>query len=79
MATSLLAFEEVAEFIASLDPEKLLTLKPSAAVQKRVEELIYKKKEDTIDEEEQYELERYLALEHLIALAKARARIRIAA
>jgi hypothetical protein len=79
MATSLLAFEEVAEFIASLDPEKLLTLKPSSAVQARVEELISKKKENIISDEEQYELDRYLALEHLIALAKARARIRLAA
>jgi hypothetical protein len=79
MATSLLAFEEVAEFIASLDPEKLLTLKPSSAVQTRVEELISKKKENVISDDEQYELDRYLALEHLIALAKARARIRLAA
>ena len=71
MATSLLAFKEVAEFIASLDPEKLLTLKPSSAVQAQVELLISKKKENNISEEEQYELDRLLVLEHLIGLAKA--------
>ncbi|MEK7257025.1 MAG: hypothetical protein AAB316_19885 [Bacteroidota bacterium] len=79
MTTPLLAFDEVAEFIASLDPGKLLTLKPSSKVQSRLEELIAKKKRAGISEDEQYELDRYLALEHLIALAKARARIRLAA
>ena len=74
-----LAYEEVAEFLAKLDPVKLLELKPSVEVQNRVEELIDKKKETGLTLDEQYELDRYLALEHLIALAKARARIHLAA
>ena len=79
MDSALLAYEEVADFIAGLAPEKLLQLKPSEGVQQRVESLIYKKKDIGLTPEEQYELDRYLALEHLIALAKAQARIRIAA
>ncbi len=79
MTSPLLAYEEVAEFIASLDPAKLLELKPSPTVQARLEDLLAKKKKAGISEDEQYELDRYLALEHLIALAKARARIRLAA
>jgi hypothetical protein len=50
-------------------------LKPSSTVQARVEELISSKKENGLSSENQYELDRYLALEHLVALAKARARI----
>ena len=74
MTGNLLAYEEVANFIAELDPNKLLTLKPSPTVQARVEALIDKKKENGLVYEEQYELDRYLALEHLISLAKIHAR-----
>jgi hypothetical protein len=73
------AYEEVAQFIAALDPQKLLELKPSKAILLRVEELISKKKETQLSFEEQYELDRYLALEHLISLAKAKARIQLQA
>ncbi len=48
------AYEEVAIFLASLDPNKLLELKPSKDILERVEE-------------------------HLIALAKAQARIQLQA
>jgi len=76
MTADTLAYEEVAAFLAAINPEKLLELRPSPAVQERVEELIYKKKEGALSSEEQFELDRYLALEHLIALTKARARRR---
>ena len=39
----------------------------------KVEELIAKKKAEVISEEENIELERYLALDLIISLAKARA------
>jgi hypothetical protein len=74
MVANLLAYEEVADFIAELNPKKLLTLKPSATVQERVETLLFKKKETVLTSDEQYELDRYMALEHLIALAKIHAR-----
>ena len=74
MKTPLLAYEEVADFVASLAPEKVVKLKPSPKVQARLEELLAKKNGKGVSEDEQYELERYLALDHLIALAKARAR-----
>ncbi len=73
------AYEEVAIFLASLDPNKLLELKPSKEILDRVEELILKNKEAELNVGEQYELDRYLALEHLIALAKAQARIQLQA
>ena len=77
MTANLLAYEEVANFIAELDPQKLLTLKPSPTVQERVETLIYQKKESGLSPDEQYELDRYLALEQLISLAKIHARKRL--
>lgn len=75
----LLGFEELAEFIAELDPSRVIDLQPSAPLQARVQELIEKKKTMGLSVEEQQELDRYLTLENLIALAKARARRRVAA
>jgi hypothetical protein len=79
MTANFLAYEEVADFIAMLDPKRLLELRPSGPVQMRVEELMDKKKDNILTSEEQYELDRYMALEHLIALAKVQARKRLAA
>ncbi len=76
---NLLAYEEVAEFLAALSPHKIIKLRPSAEVQSKVEELIAKKKDDQITIEEKDELERYMASEYLIALTKARARLRLSA
>lgn len=78
MTANLLAYEEVADFLATLDPKRLLELHPSDVVQSRVEVLIDKKKSNVLSSEEKYELDRYMALEHLIALAKVRARIHLA-
>lgn len=78
MSANLLAYEEVAEFLATLDPKRLLELHPSDVVQSRVEVLIDKKKNNILPSEEKYEIERYMALEHLIALAKVRARVHLA-
>ena len=78
MSANLLAYEEVAEFLATLDPKRLLELRPSDVVQSRVEILIDKKKSNILTSDEKYELERYMALEHLIALAKVRARVHLA-
>jgi hypothetical protein len=77
MTTSLLAFDEVADFISELNPSKVLGLKPSAPVQERLDNLLHKNKEEGLNEEEKHELERYLTLEHLISLAKIRARKRL--
>ncbi len=79
MVANILGYDEVAEFLANLDPKRLIEWKPSMAVQSRVEMLISKKKETELSQDEQYELDRYMALEHLIALTKARAYKRLAA
>jgi hypothetical protein len=71
--------EEVLEFLAdNPTPEQILSLRPSAGLQARVSELLEKRKAGSLSSRENIELERYLMLEHLVRLAKARARERLA-
>lgn len=73
------AFGDLAEILAKMDPVKIVALKPSEGMAERVEELVYKKKDGEISGDEAIELERYLALDLLINLAKARAKRILAA
>jgi hypothetical protein len=72
--TSVEAYESIADRLAELDPQAILMLKPTEGVDERVEELIQQKKTLGLSSEELVELERYLALDLLINMAKARAR-----
>ena len=54
-------------------PEQLLGLRPSADLQSRVSELLRRSKDGAASRAEEAELEKYLVLEHLVRLAKARA------
>ncbi|RMG61170.1 MAG: hypothetical protein D6722_20025 [Bacteroidetes bacterium] len=67
------AFDPIAEELAGLAPEKVAMLQAPPGMALRVEELVQKKKEGSLSFEESIELERYLALDLLISLAKARA------
>lgn len=73
------AFDDVAEILANMNPAKILEMRAPAAMSERVEELVEKKKNGVISEDEATELERYLSLDLLIGLAKARARRLLAA
>jgi hypothetical protein len=53
-------------------PEQLIALRPSEAMQARVSELLRRSKGDGLSRAEESELDRYLYLEHLVRLAKAR-------
>ncbi|AEI46968.1 hypothetical protein [Runella slithyformis] len=67
--------DEIIEFIiSSPNPEKVLAYRPSQALQERIEDLIYKKKTSFLSNEENIELERYLLIEHIMIMAKKRAR-----
>lgn len=69
------AYEEVVEFIASgTNPDSVIAFSPSDSVKKRVGELIYFEKTRGLTGEEKSELDHYMQLEHLMRLAKARAR-----
>lgn len=79
MATSLntmmRAYEEVIEFIAAgTNPSSIIAFQPSAVVKERVANLIYREKTAGLSPDEKVELDHYMQLEHLMRLAKARAR-----
>lgn len=69
------AYQEVIEFIAGgTTPKNVIAFRPSQATQERVESLIRRQKTEGLSAEENSELEHYMQLEHLMRLAKARAR-----
>ena len=69
------SYEEIIDFIAAgTTPEAVVAFHPSGSVQERVTELIDRSKDGSISTEEQSELDDYLQLEHIMIMAKARAR-----
>ena len=69
------AYEEVIDFIASgTSPAGLVAFQPSAEATARVSDLLYKEKTADLSPDEKSELEHYMQLEHIMRLAKARAR-----
>jgi hypothetical protein len=75
MAVTTRAYEEVVDFIAagsSLDD--VIGFHPSEPARQRVMDLLERAKGSGITPEEQSELDHYFQLEHLMRLAKARAR-----
>ena len=74
MAT-LRAYEEVIDFIAAgVTPDNVAAFRPSEATKERVADLIHREKTTGLAPDEASELNHYVQLEHLMRLAKARAR-----
>ena len=72
---SVKVYEEVIDFIAAgTTPQNVIDFRPSDAAQERLEDLLSREKEGLLSAEEKFELDHYLQLEHLMRLAKARAR-----
>ena len=71
-------YDHVADFVADMNPAKLLELRAPESARERLEELIDKEKESSLTFAEKDELDHYLVLERLIRLAKAHARQRLA-
>ena len=67
---NLRAIDEVASFIATTDPAKVLAFRPSRESTDRLSDLIDREKNDVITEAEKSELDRYMQLEHLMRMAK---------
>jgi hypothetical protein len=73
------AYEEVIDFIASgPSPSLIVSFRPSREASDRVEYLIEREKTGELSPEEKTELDHYMELEHIMRLAKARARQRLA-
>jgi hypothetical protein len=72
------AYEEVVEFIArGIEPRDLVNFHPSETTKARVADLLDRRKTGGLSRDEEAELDHYLELEHLMRLAKARARLRL--
>jgi hypothetical protein len=70
---------ELVDFVASgPTQETVANFRPSAAAHARVADLIEREKETGLKPEETAELDHFLELEHILRMAKARARLIIA-
>ena len=65
-------YDEVADFMATMNPVKVIAFKPSAANQNRYDFLLDKQMEMSLSNDEKSELEHCLILNRVIGLAKAR-------
>ncbi len=73
------AYEEIIDFIvAGTTPSRVIAFQPSEEVKARVADLLSREKTTGLSPDESSELNQYLQLEHLMRLAKARARAHLA-
>jgi hypothetical protein len=69
---------DVLEALAALPtPEEVLALRPGAALQERIEQMLDKNASGSLSPDERREWEQYQYVEHLVRLAKARAALRL--
>jgi hypothetical protein len=69
--------EELADMIARANPDAVVAFRPSDAARARVADLIRREKTGVLSADERSELEHSLEIEHLMRLAKARARLHL--
>ena len=69
------AYEEIVDLIAAgMSSDEVARFEASPMAKARIEDLVSKEKDAGLDSDETSELAHYLHLEHLMRLAKARAR-----
>jgi hypothetical protein len=68
------AYDEIVDFIAATNPMAVATFEPSQATKDRVADLIHREKTVGLTTDEELELKEFMHLEHIMRLAKARAR-----
>ena len=66
-------YDELAEFLASLAPDKVLAFKPSEKKQARLSELLSLQQSRALTPAEKTEMEHFFTLERIIRVAKAHA------
>ena len=75
VSTTTPAYFEIIDFIAAgTTPEEVGNFRPSLESQQRVAELIEREKGTGLSTEERAELDHFMELEHILRMAKARAR-----
>ena len=74
----ILAYDEFVDFIASgSTPQEVIDFRPSEATKAKVADLIHRQKTNGLSADETAELDHYMHIEHVMRLAKARARERL--
>lgn len=74
----ILAYDEFVDFIANgSTPQSVIDFRPSTETQDQVADLIRRQKTGSLTPEATAELNHFLEIEHLMRLAKARARQRL--
>lgn len=74
----ILAYEEFVDFIAAgATPKEVVDFSPSEETKERVADLIRRQKTVGLTQDETSELNHFLHIEHVMRLAKARARQRL--
>jgi hypothetical protein len=75
MATASPAYFEIIDFIAfGTTPREVADFRPSVAAQQRVADLIEREKGGGLSSDEKAELDHFMELEHILRMAKAKAR-----
>ncbi|QTA86155.1 hypothetical protein [Desulfonema magnum] len=69
---------DILELLADLpEPEKIIELRPSEHLQRRISQLLEKNRTEGLTEAEEQEWEHYQYLEHLVRIAKAKALLKL--
>lgn len=69
------AYIEIIDFIAAgTTPESVAHFQPSQQAQERVATLLKQQQEDVLSADEKAELDHFMDLEHILRMAKAKAR-----
>jgi hypothetical protein len=69
------AYHEIIDFIAAgTTPEDVANFHPSSQSQRRIADLLESEREQCLSPEERSELDHFIELEHILRLAKAKAR-----
>ncbi len=76
MSTATPVYHEIIDFIAAgTTPHEVANYRPSPAAEQRVANLIERERDQRLSPEERAELEHFMELEHILRLAKAKARL----
>lgn len=73
-------FDEITDFLVSQPtPEQIIAYKPSAAIDGRLHDLLDRNSRQELSAEERAELDRFLQINHLLIVLKAKARLKLSA
>ena len=75
LSTNINAYQEIVDFFAKgTTPEMMINFQVSEETKERVADLIFAEKTTGLTREQKEELDHFLLLEHIVRLAKAKAR-----